>query len=127
MNGISHFSIPADNPDRAKQFYESVFGWSFRLAWEYDTPQGREGYWEISNPASPDAIAGGMTKREYPTQPIQVGIEVQDIDGTLGRLQDQGGSIIVGKMFLPQVGWFAMCADSEGNTFAVYQRNSANA
>jgi predicted enzyme related to lactoylglutathione lyase len=30
MSKVVHFEIPADNVDRAKNFYGSVFGWSSR-------------------------------------------------------------------------------------------------
>lgn len=31
MSGVVHFEIPADNEDRARKFYESVFGWTFQV------------------------------------------------------------------------------------------------
>jgi predicted enzyme related to lactoylglutathione lyase len=47
MPRVNHFAIPADAPERAIHFYEEVFGWHFAVAWEYDTPQGREKYWRM--------------------------------------------------------------------------------
>jgi predicted enzyme related to lactoylglutathione lyase len=47
MPRVNHFAIPADVPDRAINFYRDVFGWQFKVGWEYDTPRGREKYWRV--------------------------------------------------------------------------------
>jgi predicted enzyme related to lactoylglutathione lyase len=71
MAGVTHFAILADIPDRAINFCQEVFGWRFEVGWEYDTPQGREKYWHvITGDSSTAGINGGLTRREYPGQPI---------------------------------------------------------
>jgi uncharacterized protein len=42
MNRPVHFEIPAEDPERAIQFYEKVFGWKF------DRWNGPIEYWTIS-------------------------------------------------------------------------------
>jgi predicted enzyme related to lactoylglutathione lyase len=122
MPRVSHFAIPADAPERAIGFYHEVFGWRFDVGWEYDTPQGREKYWHVRTGDGDSArIDGGMTRREYPGQPISVGIEVPAVDACLELVEKNGGKILVGKVALPGVAWFAVCQDSEGNTFSIYQ------
>jgi predicted enzyme related to lactoylglutathione lyase len=122
MPRVSHFAIPADVPERAINFYREVFGWQFEVGWEYDTPQGREKYWHV---ATGDGIAaginGGLTRREYPGQPISVGIEVAAVDTVTALIENCGGKTLVSKVALPGVAWFAVCQDSEGNSFAIYQ------
>jgi predicted enzyme related to lactoylglutathione lyase len=120
MPRINHFAIPAENPERAIQFYREVFGWRFEVGWEYDTPGGRETYWHVYT-GDGAGIDGGLTKREYPEQPISVGIEVPDVDEYAALIQRGGGKVLVGKTELPGVAWFAFCQDPEGNTFAIYQ------
>jgi predicted enzyme related to lactoylglutathione lyase len=122
MPRVNHFAIPADAPERAIGFYESVFGWQFQVGWEYDTPQGKEKYWHVRTESGDEAgINGGLTRREYPGQPIAVGVEVDDLAERLARVERHGGQVIVPKVPLPSVGWFAVCQDSEGNTFALIQ------
>jgi predicted enzyme related to lactoylglutathione lyase len=122
MPRISHFAIPADVPERAINFYRDVFGWQFEVGWEYDTPQGREKYWHVNTGAGASAgINGGLTRREYPGQPISVGIEVPAVDAVTALVENCGGKTLVGKVALPGVAWFAVCQDSEGNSFAIYQ------
>ena len=123
MPRVSYFAVPADNPERAMKFYRQVFGWNFELGWEYDTPKGREGYWHIKTEHRDESgINGGLTRREYPGQPIGIGVEVTGIDEMLARIGESGGKILVGKNALPNAGlWLAVCQDSEGNTFAMFE------
>ncbi|HEY1494124.1 MAG TPA: VOC family protein [Candidatus Solibacter sp.] len=126
MSRVKHFAIPADAPDRAIEFYRGVFGWRFEVGWEYDTPQGREKYWHvITDDGASSGINGGLTRREYPGQPISIGIEVPAVDACTDLVEKCGGKTVVGKVALPGVAWFAVCQDSEGNTFAIFQPDSA--
>jgi predicted enzyme related to lactoylglutathione lyase len=120
MPRVKHFAIPADQPERAIGFYESVLGWKFEIAWEYDTPQGREKFWRIrTGDGSESGIDGGLTRKEYSGQPITVGVEVEDIDARLALVTQHGGKIIVPKVPLPDGSRFALIQDSEENTFAL--------
>lgn len=121
MPKINYFALPADVPERAIDFYRKVFGWQFELGWEYDTPHGRERYWHVTMGDGADGIRGGLTRREYPGQPISVGIEVAAVDDCTSLVEKCGGKTIVGKVAVPGVAWFAMCQDSEGNSFAIFQ------
>jgi predicted enzyme related to lactoylglutathione lyase len=120
MPRVNHFAIPADAPERAIHFYQQVFDWKFEVGWEYDTPQGREKYWHILT-GDGDGINGGLTRREYPGQPISVAIDVSSVEHYIQAVQNAGGKIIVNKVALPGVAWFAVCQDSEGNTFAMVE------
>ena len=126
MSRVNYFAIPADVPNRAIDFYHGVFGWQFEVGWEYDTPQGREKYWHvITGDGASAGIDGGLTRREFPGQPISVGIEVPEVSASTDLVEKSGGRIIVGRVALPGVAWFAVCQDSEGNTFALFQPDSA--
>jgi len=126
MPRVNHFAIPADAPERAMNFYREVFGWHFQLGWEYDTPQGREKYWHVvTEDGDSTGINGGLTRREYPGQPISIGIEVPAVDACTALVERSGGKTLVHKVALPGVAWFAVCLDSEGNTFAIFQPDPA--
>jgi predicted enzyme related to lactoylglutathione lyase len=102
-------------------------GWNFELGWEYDTPKGRESYWHIKTEHRDESgINGGLTRREYLDQPIGIGVEVTGIDEMLARIEQCGGKILVGKNALPNARlWLAVCKDSEGNTFAMFEVDEA--
>ena len=71
-----HFEIPADNPERAIEFYSSIFGWKFNK-WA-----GPMEYWLITTgePAEP-GINGGLMRRRDPNQPCVNTITVASVDG----------------------------------------------
>ena len=95
MPRVNHFAIPADIPERAITFDEQVFGWRFEVGWEYD--QGREKYWRvITGDGESGGIDGGLTRREYPGQPISVGIEVPAVDACTHLVETCGGKTLVG-------------------------------
>ena len=123
MPRVNYFAVPADDPERAMRFYRQAFGWNFKLGWEYDTPNGRESYWHINTEHRDEAgINGGLTRREYPGQPIGIGVEVTGMEEILGRIEMLGGKILVDKNALPDAGcWLALCQDPEGNTFAMFE------
>ncbi len=65
MHRVNHFEIQADEPVRAKDFYEKVFGWTFVDYSEYvGTP-----YWGILTApegSTEPGINGGLLSRPKP-------------------------------------------------------------
>ena len=104
------FEMPARDASRAKQFYESMFGWQFRDA---EMP-GMEYHMFDGEP-------GGAV---YPTQAGENGpvvyFDSDDIDADVARVRELGGQAEE-KMPIPGVGWFARCTDTEGNPFSLFQ------
>ena len=41
----------------------------------------------------------------------------------MGKAEKLGGKICVPKTAVPQMGYFAICQDTENNTFAIWERN----
>jgi predicted enzyme related to lactoylglutathione lyase/effector-binding domain-containing protein len=122
MSGVVHFEIPADNEDRARKFYESVFGWTFQVLpqMEYSlamtTPVSERGV-----PATPGAINGGIFRRGDMLQAPVVTIDVEDIDSALEQIHRLGGETVRGRMEVPGSGWNAYFRDSEGNVVGLWQ------
>jgi predicted enzyme related to lactoylglutathione lyase len=111
-----HFEIPADNPERAIQFYERVFGWTFSR-WE-----GPMEYWVIrTGPDGEPGIDGGLMKKRDPAQPCVNTVGVADLDATLKLVEASGGLCVLPKMPVPGVGWLAYCKDTEGHIIGVMQ------
>jgi hypothetical protein len=116
MPRIVHFDIPADDPSRAQKFYNEVFGWTFE---KWDGPMD---YWlaKTGDDKQP-GINGGLARR----MPGQIGvtntIDVNSIEEFAKKISSKGGTIIVPKMAIPKVGYFAQCMDTEGNMFGIIQ------
>lgn len=119
MPRVSHFDIPADDPRRAQKFYVDVFGWKFE---KWDGPMD---YWMANTGTEEPGINGGLSKR----MPGQLGmtntITVPSVDDFSDKIVDNGGQLIVPKVAIPRVGWFAQCTDTEGNVFGIIEMDDA--
>ena len=114
---IVWFEIPADNPDRAQQFYGKLFGWKINPF------PGMKDYWHIDTggpDASPD---GGVIARKHPGQPITSYISVPSVTKFAAKVEKLGGVICKSKTAVPQMGYFAICQDTENNMFAIWEVN----
>ena len=115
---IVWFEIPADDIQRAKKFYGSLFGWKLNRF-----PAAVSEYWHIDTggkDASPD---GGLLPRLYPQQPITHFVSVASVTQASAKVEKLGGKICKPKTAVPGMGYLAICMDTEGNTFALWEMN----
>jgi uncharacterized protein len=117
MPTIVHFDIAADDPQRARQFYESLFGWKMA------GPPGMTDYYliETQDPEGKKGVGGGLGKRGEPSQRITAYIGIDDIDKYSRKVEELGGKVVTPKMTVPGWGYLATCVDTEGNTFGLWQ------
>lgn len=116
MSHIVWFEIPADNVERAKRFYGELFGW------KSDKMPGPMEYWHFDTGGSDDTPDGGVMKRQNPQQQgITTYFSVPSVDEFVGKVQKLGGKIHLPKTAVPQMGYFAVCQDTENNVFALWQ------
>jgi len=111
------FEIPADDPARAKKFYGSLFGWKISKF------PGMQDYWHIDTGGADSSPDGGLMARKHPEQPITNYIRVDSVDVSAAKATKLGGKICLGKTAVPQMGYFVVCQDPEGNTFALWEMN----
>jgi predicted enzyme related to lactoylglutathione lyase len=128
FNTVSRFEIHAGNPERAIAFYSYVFGWEIKK-WE---ERGLD-YWLISTSpeGTPGAINGGLVRGQFDNSADNCLVSgfvciiyVEDIDVTIKKILDSGGSIALQKFELKSRGYLAYLKDTEGNVFAVLQELS---
>ena len=118
MSRITHFEIPADDPERAIEFYQEVFGWRIEK-WE-----GPIEYWLImTGPEDEPGIDGGLARREDPSTTVENFIDTKDLDASLKAVVAKGGEIFRPRMAVPGVGWLAYIKDTEGNVFGLMERD----
>jgi len=126
MPRVVHFEIHAADPERAVNFYQTLFAWTFQK-WE-----GPMDYWLIvTGPDDQRGINGGLVRRQGEIDGQAViayvcTVDVEDVDASVQAATDNGGQIALPKMPIPGVGWLAYCKDTEGNIFGVMQ-NDPNA
>jgi uncharacterized protein len=113
------FEVPAEDVDRAKNFYSGLFGWKIGKV------PGPMEFWHIDT-GGPDATPdGGLLKRQSPEhRGITQYISVQSLDESVAKVQRLGGHVRMGKTPVPQMGYFAICQDTEGNSFGLWEHNS---
>jgi len=116
---IIWFEIPADKPERARKFYSALFGWKISKF------PGMGDYWHINTGGADASPDGGMMPRKHPEQPITDYVNVESVDKSAAKVEKLGGKICLEKTAVPEMGYFAVCADTEGNTFAIWERNSS--
>ncbi|HEX2712631.1 MAG TPA: VOC family protein [Candidatus Acidoferrales bacterium] len=117
MPRVVHFDIPADDASRAAAFYSKVFGWKI-TKWEGSGPMV---YWMVSTGKDEEpGINGGLSKRQGPGG-ITNTIDVSSVDEYASLVTKNGGEVLTQKMPIPTVGYFALCADPEGNPFGIMQ------
>lgn len=124
MPTIVHFEIPADELERAKKFYAGLFGWKIeKYAGSMTTPME---YWIITttNEKGEKAIDGGIMRRQNPQQPITNYIDVPSIDEYSVKVETLGGKVVVPKTAVPGMGYFAVCLDTENNSFAIWETDT---
>jgi uncharacterized protein len=119
---VVHFEIPADDLGRAQEFYSQAFGWSMTSMPEADyTLVSTIETDEQGTPTEPGAINGGMLRRHDPlTHPV-VTLQVDDIDKTLETVERLGGSTVLPRQPVMDMGFTAYVKDSEGNTIGLWQ------
>jgi predicted enzyme related to lactoylglutathione lyase len=120
MASIIHFDISADNQIRAKEFYEKLFEWKFRLL------PGPANYYliETEDLDGKTGIGGGMAKRESSQQPgVTNFMGVASIDDSARKVKELGGVIIQPKQVLPGWGFLVLCTDTENNLFGLFQED----
>jgi hypothetical protein len=112
-NHFIHVEIPCTDFDKAKKFYEGVFGWKTSYVPKMDYMLFETG----------NGLGGGFYKSSEHTgkQGVVNYLEVEDIEKTLEAIQQHGGATIVPKTPVADSGWFALFGDQDGNVLGLWK------
>lgn len=134
MSTIVHFEIPSDNIDRAKKFYSDLFGWKIEKWSGPDNSQLTSAatgqpveYWMVAttDDKGNKALGGGMMKRQMPEHHTTNYIGVKSVDEYTSKVQKLGGKVVAPKHAVPGMGYFAICLDTENNSFAIWESDQS--
>src|SRR5471032_3115982 len=109
---IVHFELPAADTNRASTFWNGLFGWGLG---ESAMPGMDYRMAEVA----PDQAAAVFESEQPGSGPI-VYFSTDDIEASLAQVRSLGGEA-EGKAPVPGHGWFAVCVDTEGNRFRLWQ------
>jgi predicted enzyme related to lactoylglutathione lyase len=117
----TYFDMTVHDVDRARRFFESVFGWRFAKL-----PASDEYYRIEAGPADEPGINGGIgmvgQARISEGRPLtQVTIPVPDLEDFIVKIKEYGGYVLEPKMAIPGVGWYATCAEPGGLVFGLLE------
>ena len=115
MARVNHFEIPADQPERAVEFYKQVFGWSVRK-WE-----GPQDYWLVSTGVTSEPGINGAIVRRTAVPTTTNTVVVHSLDEFAKRITAAGGKVVSPVMPVPGQGYMAYCTDTEGNRFGIME------
>jgi uncharacterized protein len=121
MPNISHFMIPADNVDRAREFYSALLGW--RITPPSPDTMGMEEmqYHDIiTGPAKAGSLNSGGLYKRHMDEPVLDFVEVEDLDSMVSKVETLGGRITMPITDIPGVGRTAMILDTEGNQIGLW-------
>jgi predicted enzyme related to lactoylglutathione lyase len=119
---VCNFSVECDDVERAKAFYEAVFGWRI-------TPWGPPGYYRIATgkPGEPGMV-GDLRARREPlsgtgSPSYECTMQVDSIAEAIVAIEANGGRMVTGRYRIDGVGELAYFQDTEGNRAAVMQHD----
>lgn len=120
-HAINWFEIPVSDFDRAKLFYEAIFGYQMpesqmgpaRMGFLlYDFQHGGRGGAIVHNPEFYTPSANGSL--------IYLNCE-PDLQVNLDRVEQAGGKVLKAKTLITEaLGYWALIIDSEGNRIALH-------
>jgi hypothetical protein len=113
-HNVAHFDIAADDVERARRFYERVFGWRFE-AW------GPPDFYLIQTGTDEDpGIHGSVSQRSAPVgeggrSGFECTISVRDLGAVKNAIVAHGGRIVFDEHEIVGVGRMVRFEDTEGN------------
>ena len=117
-NAINWFEIPVKDFDRAKKFYETLYGAEI---FEMPFPGGRYGMLPCD---MQNGVGGGIAQGEG-FEPSEKGTVVylnggEDLNIPLAKVEAAGGKIIMPRTSIGENGFMAHFMDTEGNHVALH-------
>ncbi|MBP1763720.1 MAG: putative glyoxalase [Firmicutes bacterium] len=118
INPVNWFTIPVNDLEKAKTFYEAVFGYALAA---HDAGTMRMAVF----PAQ-EGIMGtnGSLVQANGYKPAEEGcvvyLAVNDIPKTLAKIEENGGKILQPQMAMGDLGYLAQFRDCEGNRVGLY-------
>ena len=122
-NALNWFEIPAADINRAKTFYENIFG----INMDVQDMMGMQMAFFPYEPAS-GKVSGALVQSDM-HKPSQDGAIVylnanNGMDSILEKIGEHGGQVAMPKTHIsPEIGYMAFFIDSEGNKVALHSQN----
>jgi hypothetical protein len=109
---ICHLEIPTTDVKKSGEFYKKLFGWEIDYGWGKDYATFSTGE---------DQLGGGLDRKDKITRGNTIiYILVDDINAMLEKAVKLGAKKVKEKTEIPNVGWFGLFTDLDGNTIGLF-------
>lgn len=125
MATIAHFEMPADDTERARKFYSSLFGWKMEKCSPSGGACGDYWYFQTGDAKNKQAACGGIMKRQCPEHGPMIYFGVASVEAAAKKAVSLGAKIFMEKTAVPGMGYFICLTDTEGNGFALWEEDEA--
>lgn len=121
---VGWFEIPVTNMERAKKFYETVFGIQIQL----HKVLGEEmGWFPFAEDVQAPGASGALVKLPGHYKPSADGVVIyfscEDVAKEIGKVASAGGKVLQEKKLITEdIGYMALFLDPEGNRIALHSR-----
>jgi predicted enzyme related to lactoylglutathione lyase len=109
---VVHFEIEARDSDTVAAFYRAVFNWNISDGAIMNIDAGLGG---------PEPGPAGHI-RESGRSGVTLYVQVRDIDETLAKTKELGGTVVLERLQIPDGATLAAIADPEGNPITLVQQ-----
>jgi predicted enzyme related to lactoylglutathione lyase len=107
---VVHFEVRAEDPDAAREFFGTLFDWSF--------PAGAMPGYTYVDTGIPGMIPGGVGPTQGGSPLVTFFIGVQDVPATLAQAEALGGKVVQPAVSIPGV-TFGLLASPAGQVVGV--------
>jgi len=123
-NVVGWFELPVTNMERAIKFYEAVF--SFKLE-RHEMGELDMAWFPFADvPGAPGSL---VCHKEF-YEPSAEGVLIYftchsgDLENELSKVEPAGGKVLMAKKLITEdIGYMALCVDTEGNRIALHSRS----
>lgn len=124
MDCVTHFEIPANDTNRAEDFYKKSFGWEVnsRKDMDYTTYNTTDTDKKTFIVKKSDT----MKTRNNKIKPPIITVGVQNIDETIRKVKENGGKSYIDKTLVGDMGFAAYIKDTENNIVGLFEHQVKN-
>lgn len=126
MDPIVHFELPVNDLEKARKFYGETFGWKLQ---DWPMPDGSTYIGvhttpideKTRQPLKPGAINGGIMKKTDKVKAPVFAVTVASINEKVAMIEKAGGKVVMPKMDMMGMGFYAYVTDPEGNVLGLWE------
>jgi len=123
-NVVGWFEIPASDMERAIKFYEAVFG--FKLE-RHEMGELDMAWFPFADvPGAPGSLVYHKEFYKPSTDGTLIYFTCHsgDLENELSKVEPAGGKVLMPKKLITEdIGYMALCVDTEGNRIALHSRS----